>query len=494
MIVSTLPKNFTLSHDNELFIGGEWVTPAGSGRLDVISPSTEQLVASVAEADERDMQRAVQAARKAFEEGPWPYSKPSERSETLYAFVQELRKRKADLVAAVTTENGTPISFVQHSFEAALSDLEFYAHLAATFSFEERRERADGGHSMIVHQPAGVVAAITPWNAPLRIALIKVTSALAAGCTVVFKPSPETPLTALIAAEAAEAAGFPPGILNVVPAGREAADALVHNPLVDKVSFTGSTTVGRHIAEVCGRRIARVSLELGGKSAAIVLDDADLQQTVASLAPLSVIQTGQACAALTRILLPRSRYDEFVEAIAATFRQLLVGDPYDPSTQLGPLSMKRQFDRVRGYVEKGKAEGAQIVTGGGRPSRFNKGYYFEPTLFANVNNEMTIAREEIFGPVISAIPYDDVDSAIKIANDTIYGLSGGVFTSDVDRGYALAKRIRTGNFTINGWKIDFTLPFGGFKQSGVDREGGVEGLRAFLEVQTVNLPAARGSQ
>jgi aldehyde dehydrogenase (NAD+) len=330
------------------------------------------------------------------------------------------------------------------------------------------------------------VAAISPWNAPYGIMLNKVAYALAAGCTVIMKPSPETPLEAYIIAEAAEAAGVPPGALNLVCAQREASEHLVRNPGVDKVSFTGSTAAGKRIAGICAERIARCTLELGGKSAAIVRDDFPIEAAAQLLTGTITLMSGQVCAMLSRALVSRKRHDELAQAIARRMQEVVIGHSDDPATQLGPLAMKRQLERVEAYIEEGRLN-ADLATGGGRPRQMKRGYFIEPTLFANVSNETRIAREEIFGPVLCLIPFEDEDEAIRIANDSNYGLNGSVLTQDADAAYRIARRIRSGAIGQNGLRMDFGLPYGGFKQSGIGREGGVEGLAAYLETKTILL-------
>jgi len=337
----------------------------------------------------------------------------------------------------------------------------------------------------VVKEPVGVVAAITPWNAPLVLLSYKVSAALAAGCAVDSKPSPETPMDAYILAECIEAAGLPPGVFNVIPAGRETGDYLIRHAGIDKISFTGSTAAGRHIAGVAAQRFTRTSFELGGKSAAVILDDADVSKVLPSLVPYSMPITGQVCFSLTRVLVPESRKDELLEAYVGAIRGIKVGDPQDEATQMGPLAMERQLKRVQGYIEKGSAEGAKLVIGGGRPNEFKRGYFIEPTVFADVDAAMTIAQEEIFGPVVSFISYDGVDDAVAKANDTIYGLHGAVYTADADRGYDVARAMRSGSITVNGMVVDPKMPFGGFKQSGLGREGGIEGLDPYFEFKTI---------
>jgi len=364
---------------------------------------------------------------------------------------------------------------------------EFYGQLGAKGEPVETRD-VIGGKAQIIREPVGVVAIITPWNAPVPLTSYGVAAALLAGCTIVAKPAPETPLEAQIIAECAEAAGLPPGVLNVVPAGREVGDYLINRPEIDKVSFTGSVAGGKRIAEVCAKRLARYTLELGGKSPAVIMDDADLSAALGAIVPFSMPMTGQICFSLTRVLVSKKRHDEVVDAYKQAVNSVVVGDPWSANTQMGPLSMKRQLDRVMGYLDKGRQEGAQLVTGGGRPKDLNRGYFVEPTIFSNVTPDMTIAKEEIFGPVVSVMPYENEEDAIRIANDSSYGLSGAVFTKDAERGLALAKRIRTGNVTVNGLNLQINAPFGGYKESGIGRVGGPEGLEGYQEIKTVYLP------
>jgi acyl-CoA reductase-like NAD-dependent aldehyde dehydrogenase len=333
----------------------------------------------------------------------------------------------------------------------------------------------------------GVVGAIIPWNAPLSLAVYKLAPAFLAGCTAVLKASPEAPGAAYVLAEVAEAVGLPEGVLNVLTADREVSELLVRDPRVDKIAFTGSTAAGRRIASICGERIARYTLELGGKSAAVILDDADLDAAAAAIAGSECFLSGQVCSSLTRLVVSRSRHDEFVDKLAGVFSQVRVGDPFDPQTQMGPLAMARQRDRVEGLIAKGVDEGAKLVTGGGRPKHLDRGYYIEPTVFSNVDNSSTIAQEEIFGPVLSVIPADNEAQAVTIANDTIYGLNASVFTPDVDRARQVAARLRSGTVGHNAFRTDFGIAFGGFKQSGIGREGGTEGLLPYLETKTVIL-------
>jgi aldehyde dehydrogenase (NAD+) len=345
------------------------------------------------------------------------------------------------------------------------------------------------GQALVRREPVGVVGAIVPWNVPLFTTIAKLAPSLAAGCTVVLKPSPETPLDAIILAEALIEIGLPAGVVNILPAGRETGEYLVTHPGVDKISFTGSTAAGKRIAALCGERLRRYSLELGGKSAAIILEDADLESTMAGLLPAAMMNNGEACVAQTRILAPRDRYREIVDALSERVGAQKVGDPLDPATEVGPLAAGRQRDRVEKYIALGQEEGAKISVGGGRPVGLDKGWYVEPTVFIDVDNKMRIAQEEIFGPVVCVIPYGDAAEAVAIANDSDYGLSGSVWTADPQRGLDVARQVRTGTYTINGFTLDFGTPFGGYKQSGIGREFGPEGLELFLELKSVNLPA-----
>ncbi|HZV19523.1 MAG TPA: aldehyde dehydrogenase [Sphingobium sp.] len=480
----------TLRHPDRLFIGGVWVAPHSGRQLEIVSPDSEQVIARVAEADETDMDLAVAAARRAFDEGPWPWLSPEERMAAMGRLVEALRKREPELAAVWSQQMGGLASFAPGFIARGTQNLQEAIDLGKSFPFITRAESPAAAAAYIVQEPVGVVAAIAPWNVPYMIMAAKIAPALLTGCTVIMKPSPETPLEAYIIAECAEEAGLPAGVINLVPGHREAADHLVCNPGVDKVSFTGSTVAGKRIAEVCGSRIARYTLELGGKSAAIVLDDYATDDVAKVLSGAITLISGQVCAMLTRVIVPRTRHDEIADAIAAAMQKIRIGHSDDAEAQMGPLAMKRQLERVEGYIAKGQQEGAELVTGGGRPASLNRGYFFEPTLFANVRNDMTIAQEEIFGPVLSLIPCEDVDDAIRIANESNYGLNGSVLTHDADAAWRVARRVRTGNVGQNGMRNDFSLPFGGYKQSGVGREGTAQGLMHYLETKTILLDAA----
>ncbi|WP_336971815.1 aldehyde dehydrogenase [Sphingobium aromaticiconvertens] len=468
----------------KLFIGGGWSNSSGSDGIDIVSPATEEKIGRVAKATTQDMDRAVAAARHAFDHGPWPRMSGPERAVYLRRIAEEMAKRSDDFARAWSLQVGMP--YTQSAGTAPFMG-GYYTYFAslADQGFEEVRKSLTGDNVVVIREPVGVVAAIVPWNAPLATLSLKVAAALAAGCTIIAKPSPETPLEALILAECIAAAGVPEGVFSVLTADRDVSDYLIRNPGVDKVSFTGSTAAGLHIASVVSGRSGRITTELGGKSAAIILDDADVGKVVEGIMPNLVGLCGQQCAAFSRILVPQSLKGAVTDALAAAMQYVTVGDPFAQATQMGPLVTRNQHDRVLGYIAKGKAEGAKLVTGGNRPAHLDKGWFVEPTLFTDADNGMTIAREEIFGPVGTIITYRDEEDAIAIANDSIYGLSGGVFTEDADRAYAIGRRIHTGNYGHNGRVVDYTIPYGGFKQSGVGREGGPEGLNSFTEIKTI---------
>jgi len=482
-------QTISLKHPDRFFIDGAWTPASSSAKINVLSSSTEELFLSVAEAQEADVNRAVAAARKAFDDGPWPRMSHKERAKYLRAIGDELDKRVADQAVLFTQESGV-IKTVSDAMSSALGEVfRYYAGLAETFVFEEERQPGPGSGNvgLLVREPVGVVTAIVPWNAPAFLMGYKSAPALLAGCTVIIKASPEAPAAGYVLAEIAEKVGLPPGVLNVLTAERAVSEQLVRHPDVDKVTFTGSTAAGKKIGAICGERIARCTLELGGKSAGVVLDDYDVGAAAKTIAGMAGWLTGQACSSLTRIIVSQKRHDTLADALAAAFGATKVGDPFDPTTQMGPLAMSRQRDRVEGYIQQGKAEGAKLLTGGGRPASLKKGYFVEPTVFGNVKNNYVIAREEIFGPVLSVIPAKDEEDAIRIANDTNYGLNASVFTNDVDRAYAVARRLRSGTVGHNSFRTDFHIAFGGFKQSGIGREGGTEGLLPFLETKTVLL-------
>jgi aldehyde dehydrogenase (NAD+) len=484
-----------LSNTDRLFIGGEWVKPSSTSVIDVIDSASEEPYFQVPEAQPADMDLAIGAARRAFDRGPWPRMTHVERAGYLRAIADKLEARTADYGQMWPRESGALYSLAQYSAVGEAGILRFYADLANDYPFEEPFQpsalgMARGGFGLLVREPVGVVGAIVPWNGPLSLIVSKATPALLAGCTVIVKVSPEAPGAGYLMAEIAEEAGLPAGVLNVVTADREVSELLVCDPRVDKIAFTGSTAAGRRIGAICGERVARCTLELGGKSAAVILDDADIGAAAASLAAAECLLSGQVCASLTRIVVSRSRHDEFAEALAVAFSAVQVGDPFDPATQMGPLAMERQRDRVEHYIAKGIEEGATLVTGGGRPNKLKRGYYIEPTVFSNVDSKHIIAQEEIFGPVLSVIPADNDNHAVDIANDTIYGLNAAVFTPDVARAREIASQLRSGTVGHNNFRLAMDVAFGGFKQSGIGREGGREGLLPYLETKTVLLDEA----
>jgi acyl-CoA reductase-like NAD-dependent aldehyde dehydrogenase len=472
----------------QLYIAGTWTAPHSHDSIEVHSPTTEEQIGSVPRGTHADIDAAVAAARAAFEEADgWSTWHPKERADVLERFAAELEARGAETARRVSMQNGMPIWLAQN-FEAGFPALlvRYYSDLMASATVEEARPGMLGGTSLVSKHPVGVVGAIVPWNVPQAISFLKIAPGLAAGCTFVLKPAEETVLDAFLMAEAAAAAGIPDGVLNVVPGGREVGAYLVEHPGVDKVSFTGSTGAGRWIAEACGRLLRPVTLELGGKSAAIVLDDADMAASMEQFFGVTLLNNGQICWLNTRVLAPRSRYSEIVDSITDLARSLKIGDPLDPETKVGPLVSKRQRERVESYIAKGKSEGGRMTTGGKRP--FDRGWFLEPTIFADVDNNATISREEIFGPVLAVIPYADEDEAVAIANESIYGLGGSVWSSDPERAANVARRVRSGTVGVNHYVNDPVAPFGGIKQSGMGRELGPEGLHAFQVLKTIYLP------
>lgn len=476
------------THDH-LYIGGAWVTPSGDRRITPVNASTEETLPSVPEALEPDVDAAVAAARAAFDDpAGWATWEPSRRAEVLERFADAIEARADRMVGLVSAQNGMPVAVaaqLEGAYPATL--LRYYAGLIRQPVEPDLRAGMFGGTVEVRRSAIGVVAAIVPWNFPQTLAMFKIAPALAAGCAVVMKPSPETVLDAFLLAEAAEAAGLPAGLLNVVPAGREVGAYLVAHPGIDKVAFTGSTGAGRAIGETCGRLLRPVTLELGGKSAAIVLDDADLDLGAIGegLFTATLLNNGQTCFLGTRVLAPKARYREVVDAFTTFAGSLQVGDASDPTTQIGPMATANQRDRVEGFIARGRAEGGRITVGGDRPADRDRGWFVSPTVFADVDNAATVSREEIFGPVLSVIGYDDVDDAVAIANASEYGLGGTVWTSDPERGAAVARRVQTGTIGVNRYIPDPVAPFGGIKSSGLGRELGPEGLTAYTTVQTI---------
>ena len=472
---------------SKVLIGGQWEEPSSDATCDVVSPSTEEVVARVPVVGEADVARAVESARAAFDSGDWASLSPAERGAPLAQLADLLESRADELAHAVTTCMGAPISFSSMQPWAAGATLRANATLATELPVTEVRAGMAAPAS-VEYEPVGVVAAIPAWNGSLFMNVLKLAPALAAGCTVVVKPAAEAPLDGLLLADAIAEAGFPPGVVSVLPGGAATGQALVDHPGVDMVSFTGSLTTGRQVGARCGDQLKRVVLELGGKSAAIVLPDADAGAVAEGLMFGSFGNSGQMCNAFTRLLVPAERHDEVVEAVVEMVRKLVVGDPFDFTTTIGPLGSAAQRTRVEEHLASAQADGARVAIGGGRPAHLDRGWYVEPTVLTGVDNRMRVAQEEIFGPVLCVIPYDGGDEeAIRIANDSPYGLHGAVFTNDDDRAYAIARAIRTGTFSINGFIANPGVPFGGFKCSGIGRESGTEGLRAYQEIKTINL-------
>lgn len=475
-------------HD-KLYIGGQWAEPAGSDTIEVVSPVTEQVVGRVPHASPADVDAAVAAAREAFGKGPWPRMAPVERAAVVTRIKDGLLARHQELAELITRQNGSPISFSVRA--QALSPVGVFAGALAAAADQVWEEERTGqsGPLLVRKEPVGVVAAITPWNVPMMTIAGKLAPALLAGCTVVLKPSPETPLDAYLLAEVCEQAGLPEGVLSVLPAGRETGTYLVAHPGIDKVAFTGSVAAGKQIMASAAQNLTRVTLELGGKSAAIVLEDADIDRALRHLVAGSFANSGQACVALTRILAPASRYDEIAAKLTTAVAALKVGHPMDPATEIGPMVTRNQRQRNLDYIRIGQEEGAKVLTGGGVPQDLTTGWYVEPTLFGEVDNSMRIAREEIFGPVVCLIRYQDEAEAIRIANDSEFGLAGTVWAGDVEHGTEVARQIRTGTYSVNCQKFDVGAPFGGYKNSGIGREFGPEGLAAYLETKTIHLPS-----
>ena len=469
---------------DRLYIGGAWVQPGGPESIDVVDPATEDVIGRVPAGTAEDVDRAVAAAREAF--GGWSTAPVEQRSKYLTLLAEGLDARAGEIARTITAEMGAPAKFAQ-AVQAGLpiSVMSTFARIVAEFTFEEQI-----GNSLVLREAIGVVGAITPWNYPLHQIVAKVAPALGAGCTVVLKPSEVAPFTAFLLAEVADAAGLPPGVLNLVTGtGPVVGEAIASHPDLDMVSFTGSTAAGRRVSELAAATIKRVALELGGKSANVLLDDADFA-TAAKVGVADAFQNaGQKCTALSRMLVPRSRQDEVVEIVRGLAERYEPGDPTDEATRLGPLVSAAQRDRVRGYIRAGVAEGARLVVGGDEaPDGRDRGYFVRPTVFADVTPEMTIAQEEIFGPVLAVMPYDDDEDALRIANSTVYGLAGSVWSGDAERAKAFARRMRTGQVDVNGGRFNPLAPFGGYKQSGNGRELGTFGLEEFLEVKSLQLP------
>lgn len=465
---------------SRLYIGGQWVASDGDGRIEVINPATEQVIAVVAEGTASDVDKAVAAARAALP--AWSATSPSERADYLQRVSELLAERTDELALLLSQDMGMPVAFAK-VVQVGLPTFNFghFAELARTFPFEGQ----EVGNSLIVREPVGVVGCITPWNFPLHQVALKVAAALAAGCTVVLKPTEIAPLASWALAEIFEEIGLPAGVFNLVSGyGPVVGEAIAAHPGVDMVSFTGSTRAGKRVAEVASATVKRVALELGGKSANILLDDADLQKAVTDGISKCYLNSGQTCTALTRMLVPADRIDEVEKIAKQAAEAYATGDPNEPTTLLGPLVSSTQLERVRGYIQKGIDEGAKLLTGG-LDSGHDTGYFVPPTVFSRVTPDMTIAREEIFGPVLSIISYKDEQEAVRIANDTEYGLAGGVWSGDPDRAMRVARQMQAGQIEVNGGEFNPAAPFGGYKQSGLGREGGSFGLEEFLETKAI---------
>ena len=469
-------------HD-KLFINGDWVSSSGKETIDVINASTEAVMGRIPAGTADDIDRACRAARAAFD--AWSNRPVAERAEFLAKISAGLAARTDELAQTIAGEVGMPLP-LSKMIQAGLPTFNFanYAKLAADFKYEEQV-----GNSLVVREPVGVVGCITPWNYPLHQIAAKVAPALGAGCTVVLKPSEVAPLNAFILAEVIQQVGLPPGVFNLVTGyGPVVGEALAANPNVDMISFTGSTRAGKRVSELGAQTIKRVHLELGGKSASVVLDDADFEKAVKGTVQACYLNSGQTCSAHTRMLVPRSKMGEAAAIAKKVAETFTVGDPLEGKARLGPLISETQRERVRGYIKKGVAEGATLVTGGAEaPDGLSKGYYVKPTVFSDVKPDMTIAQEEIFGPVLSIIGYEDEEDAIRIANGTIYGLAGGVWSGDAEHAKRVARRLRTGQVDINGGGFNIMAPFGGYKQSGNGRELGSYGFEEFMEVKSLQM-------
>ncbi|MBU9676347.1 aldehyde dehydrogenase [Burkholderia multivorans] len=488
------PPSLNMPHADRLYIGGRWVAPASTETCAVLNCATEDVVAHAAMANEADVDAAVRAAREAFDRGPWPHLSPAERGAFLEKIAARLEALNDDFARGWSIESGVLYRIAKPRIGLFLSGaFRQYAAMAHSYPFVAPARAVTGHQAYRVQEPVGVVAVIVPWNGPAGLLAYKIAPALLAGCTVVIKNSPETPSSGHLFAQICDEVGLPPGVVNMLTADRTVSESLVRHPGVDKITFTGSTGAGRRIGAVAAERVARVTLELGGKSPAVVLDDYDVETAAKVLgAPYFSYLSGQVCHSLTRIIVPRAKHDRMVDALVEAARGMVLGDPLDDATSMGPLATAAQRDVVERLVAQGVSDGARLAIGGKRPAHLTRGFFFEPTVFANVDNRSRIAQNELFGPVLSVIPADSEQHAIEMANDTIFGLNAAVFTHDTERALRVARRLRAGSVGHNASRTDFSIGFGGFKQSGVGREGGTGGLEAFLESKTVVLdqPAA----
>jgi aldehyde dehydrogenase (NAD+) len=475
-------------HQSQLLIGGRLVDATGPERYEVLSPFTEEVIGSVPVPTEKEIRSALESAREAFDGGPWPRMSPADRADALDRLALELRKREQESAEVYSRETGMPISSSPGMGRVTDTVLSTFADLARAFPFKERRPWP-AGTLQIVKEPVGVVLSIAPWNGPVAGISHSLAPALAAGSTIVIKPAAEAPLAVHILSEAIVAAGFPPGVISILPGNGTVGANLCRQPEIDKIAFTGSTAVGKQIMTTAADRMVRVTLELGGKGPAVICEDADIESLAPAIVRSGLGMSGQVCAAQTRLLVPRAKHQEMVEALVAETKRLKLGDPMDPSTDLGPLTTARQRDRVENYLDIGRREGARIVIGGGRPAEFSTGWFIEPTIFVDVDNSMRIAQEEIFGPVLVVIDYQDDDDAVRLANASKYGLTGTVWSSDADRALRIARRMRCGQVHVNGFGTCPGQPFGGYKESGIGRKGGIEGLEAYLETKAIEVHA-----
>lgn len=476
-------------HYSKLYIGGAWAVPKSDKKIDVVSPFSEQIIATVPSASKADIDDAVAAARKAFDQGPWPKMSVAERCEVLKRLGEIMKARQDEMGQVICDELGSPITFSK-TLQAGVPILMIneFLDLAKTFPMSELRQSATG-NGLVLREPKGVVAGIMPWNVPMMTTMIKLAPCLLMGCPMIIKPASETPLSSYLLAEMLNEVGLPEGVVSILPADRHSAEYLVTHPGVDKVTFTGSTSVGKHLAVKCAELIRPITLELGGKSAAIFLDDADIETSVEALRLGSFRNSGQVCSLKTRIIVSKNSKNKVLESLCALIDSMPVGDPNDVETQIGPMSSKKQMETVTNYIEQGIADGGTLVRGGlGRPQGLDHGFFVRPTVFADVHPSDTIFQEEIFGPVIVVTTYETEEEAIAMANNSIYGLNGAVFSADVERALAVARKIKTGTVEINGGGVGFQSPIGGVKESGIGREGGAEGFEPYTELKSIGLP------
>ncbi|KRF22500.1 aldehyde dehydrogenase [Phycicoccus sp. Soil802] len=478
-----------LDHHEAIFIGGAWVPSASRERIDVVSPWSEEVIASVPSGSRADVDQAVSAAQHALTTGPWPAMALEARVAIIRRLREQLVQHSETLARLITEEMGCPIA-QSRAIQVVnpVRILDGYLEAVETYPFRELRHTV-AGHALVTRAPVGVVAAVVPWNVPASLTIQKVVPALLTGCTVVLKPAPETPLDAYLLAHMLREAGLPDGVVNIVPADRDVSEYLVTHPGVAKVTFTGSSAAGKRIASLCGQDLRRVTLELGGKSAAVILDDADLDLVTSSLRMGSFRNNGQVCSLKTRLVVPEHKQAELVDRLNGMIDTMAIGDPHDEHTEIGPLVSSRQRERVEGYIAAGRAGNGRLVRGGGRPAGLDRGWFVEPTVFVDVDPDETIAQEEIFGPVVAVIPYRTEQEAVDIANNSTYGLNGSVFTTDIERGLRVASRIQTGTVELNGSPAGFGVPMGGVKSSGLGREFGPEGLEPFVELKSIGVSA-----